>query len=261
VTRDLCACLLAIGMVICTSTGAAAAGFAILQQGTAAMAQGNAFVAQADDPSAIFYNPAGLTQLKRPEIYFNNVFSATNRTYMTPAGEYTTAKHDIFAIPAFYATYPVHERVVLGLGCFSPFGLGTTWPPEWAGRYITTMSKLKTYNVNPVVAVKLLDNLSFAAGLDMLWSRVQIQRKTFQRMGPFLLTDLKTDYDAAGMGWGYNLGLLYEPIEGVKCGVNYRSAISVSHSGDLQVANLSPVDGEASVVFPPSVTWGVRTAA
>ncbi|TSA13084.1 MAG: aromatic hydrocarbon degradation protein, partial [Deltaproteobacteria bacterium] len=29
-----------------------AAGFAILQQGTAPMAQGNAFVAQADDPSA-----------------------------------------------------------------------------------------------------------------------------------------------------------------------------------------------------------------
>ena len=85
-SRDISVCLLVISMVICTVTGAAAAGFAILQQGTAAMAEGNAFVAQADDPSAIFYNPAGLTQLQRPEIYFNNVFSATNRTYMTPAG-------------------------------------------------------------------------------------------------------------------------------------------------------------------------------
>jgi long-chain fatty acid transport protein len=257
VSRDICACLLAIGIVICTCTGAAAAGFAILQQGTAAMAEGNAFVAQADDPSAIFYNPAGLTQLQRPEIYFNNVFSSTNRYYMTPAGEYTTAKHDIFMIPAFYASYPVHERVVLGLGCFTPFGLGTTWPPEWAGRYLTTMSKLQTYNVNPVVAVKLLDNLSVAVGLDVMWSRVRIERKTSQRLGRILLTDLKSDYDGAGMGWGYNLGLLYEPVEGVKLGVSYRSEIKVSHSGKLNVANVSVVGGEAGIVYPPSVTWGL----
>jgi long-chain fatty acid transport protein len=249
--------LLMIGIALCTVSGAAAAGFAVLQQGTAAMAQGNAFVAEADDPSAIFYNPAGLTQLKRPEIYFNGVLSLTNRTFTSPGGAYTTAKHEIFHIPAFYATYPVHERVVLGLGYFSPFGLGTTWPPEWAGRYLTTMSKLQTYNVNPVVAVKLLDNLSVAVGLDVLWSRVKIERKSLQTAGRLLLTELKSDYDGAGQGWGYNLGLLYEPVEDVKLGVSYRSEISVSHSGNLKIGNLSSVGGEAGLVLPPSVTWGV----
>jgi long-chain fatty acid transport protein len=259
VSRDLSVCLLIVGILVCTATGAGAAGFAILQQGTAAMGQGNAFVAQADDPSAIFYNPAGLTQLKRPEIYFNSVFSSTTRTYTSPAGAYTTAKHEIFNIPSFYAALPVHERVVLGLGYFSPFGLGTTWPPEWAGRYLTTMSRLQTYNVNPVVALKLQDNLSVAVGLDILWSRVQIQRKTFMQAPPpiFILGDLKSDYDGSGQGWGYNFGLLYEPLEGVKCGVSYRSEIKVAHSGDLKVANLNSVGGEAAVVYPPSVTYGV----
>lgn len=257
VSRAMYVCVLAMCLVLCIPAGAMTAGFAILQQGTAAMAQGNAFVAQADDPSAIFYNPAGLMQLKRPEIYFNSVFSSTNRTYTSPAGQYTTAKHDIFNIPAFYGTLPVHERVVLGLGCFSPFGLGTTWPPEWAGRYLTTMSKLQTYNVNPVIAVKLLDNLSVAAGLDVLWSRVQIQRKTFQTLGRLLLTELKTDYDGTGTGFGYNLGLLYEPIEGVKFGASYRSEIKVSHSGDLKVGTATSVGGKADLVLPPSVTWGM----
>ena len=256
-SRVMCIGLLITGIVIFNVSGAAAAGFAILQQGTASMAQGNAFVAEADDPSAIFYNPAGLTQLKRPEIYFNSVLSSTTRTFTSPAGEYTTAKHEIFAIPAFYATYPVHERVVLGLGYFSPFGLGTIWPPEWAGRNLTTMSRLQTYNVNPVVAVKILDNLSFAAGLDILWSRVKIERKTFQVAGRRLLTDLKTDYTGAGQGWGYNLGLLYEPVEDVKLGVSYRSEINVSHSGDLKVTNANSVGGEAGLAFPPSVTWGL----
>src|SRR3990167_5011602 len=36
--------------------------------GAAGLAQGNAFTARADDPSAIHFNPAGLTQLQRPQI-------------------------------------------------------------------------------------------------------------------------------------------------------------------------------------------------
>jgi long-chain fatty acid transport protein len=255
VSRDICVCLLVLSILVCTASGAVAAGFAILQQGTAAMAQGNAFVAQADDPSAVFYNPAGLMQLKRPEIYFNTVFSSTNRTYTSPAGQYTTAKHEIYMIPANYGVLPVHERVVLGFGFFSPFGLGTTWPPEWAGRYLTTMSKLQTFNLNPVVAVKLLDNLFFAAGLDVLYSKVQIQRRTLRFVPP--LTEIKNDFEGDGFGFGYNIGLLYEPVEGVKLGASYRSEIKVTHSGDLKVSSVDPVGGEADVVFPPSVTWGI----
>ena len=36
--------------------------------GALGLAQGNAFVARADDASAIAFNPAGLTQLKRPQV-------------------------------------------------------------------------------------------------------------------------------------------------------------------------------------------------
>ena len=43
-------------------------GFRILDQGAAAAAQGAAFAAQADDPSAIHYNPAGMTQLPRSSV-------------------------------------------------------------------------------------------------------------------------------------------------------------------------------------------------
>ncbi len=119
------------------------------------------------------------------------------------------------------------------------------------------MSKLQTYNINPVVAVKVLDNLSVAAGFDVLWSKVQIQRKTFQLTQRAIFTELKSDFEGDGTGFGYNLGLLYEPVEGVKFGAHYRSEIKVTHSGDLKVSWIDPVGGEADVVFPPSVTWGI----
>ena len=74
-----------------------------------------------------------------------------------------------------YVAIPVHNRVALGFGFFSPFGMGTVWPPTWAGRYLTTYSSMKTYSLNPVISVKVLDNLSLAAGFDVMWSKVRPQ--------------------------------------------------------------------------------------
>src|SRR5262245_13304238 len=52
--------------------------FRLLDHGAAATAQGAAFAAQADDPSAIHYNPAGMTQLERFQIYTGvNLVSGT----------------------------------------------------------------------------------------------------------------------------------------------------------------------------------------
>src|SRR5687767_13117234 len=50
--------------LVCLSPAIVSAGaFRIFDQSASATAQGGAFAAQADDPSAIYFNPAGLTQL------------------------------------------------------------------------------------------------------------------------------------------------------------------------------------------------------
>ena len=43
-------------------------GFGIYNQGAKASAMSTAFVAQADDPSAIYYNPAGIVQLEGTQV-------------------------------------------------------------------------------------------------------------------------------------------------------------------------------------------------
>ena len=115
-------------LVVFTS-GAGGAGFALMNQGTAAMGQGNAFVAEASDASAIFYNPAGLTQLKRPQFYLGAFLIHPDREY---EGNGTSAQtnHRLYRAASVYFTLPVHSRVTLGLGVFAPFGLGTAWPPQ-----------------------------------------------------------------------------------------------------------------------------------
>jgi long-chain fatty acid transport protein len=240
-----------------------AAGFALIQQGTAAMAQGNAFVAEANDPSAIFYNPAGLNQLNRPEIYFGTVYNYPDREFHGPGGEFSRTNRRIYRAPAVYLVYPFSERVAGGIGFFVPFGLGTVWHPEWAGRYLTTFSRMKTYNLNPVISVKILENLSVAMGPNFFWSSVKLKRKLPIFINGLQLPDGEAALEGDGKGIGFNIGALYEPLAGVKLGVSYRSAISVNHKGELDTtlpAPLSPqpkIAGTAKLVFPPSVTWGV----
>jgi long-chain fatty acid transport protein len=236
------------------------AGFALIQQGTAAMAQGNAFVAEADDASAIFYNPAGLNQLKKPQVYQGFFLNYPDRDY-SGGGQDSETNHRWYKSMTAFCALPVHERVALGIGFFSPFGLGSAWPPTWAGRYITTFSSLKTYSLNPVVSVKTLENLSVAAGFDIMWSDVELKRKS-QVLGG-MLPDAEINLSGKGQGLGYNLGLLYEPLSGVKLGVSYRSPISVKHNGDLATRLPSPLPatpvvlGSATIVFPASLTMGL----
>ena len=64
-----------------------ALGFRNPDQGARATGQGEAFVAQADDASAIYYNPAGLTQQKGTELTsgsYLDIFEHSSKTNIRP---------------------------------------------------------------------------------------------------------------------------------------------------------------------------------
>ncbi|MFH1129771.1 MAG: hypothetical protein V1754_00430 [Pseudomonadota bacterium] len=61
----------AIGIVIGTPCLAMAGGFDYSDHGALALSRGSAFVARADDPTALYYNPAGIARLKGTHILFN----------------------------------------------------------------------------------------------------------------------------------------------------------------------------------------------
>jgi long-chain fatty acid transport protein len=254
-------------LLLCSfNTPAWGAGFTLYQQGTAAMAQGNAFVAEANDPSAIFYNPAGINQLQRPEIYLATFVNYPDREFRGPGGEFSQTKPLFYPAGAVYITYPFNEHVAGGLGLFVPFGLGSDWPSDWDGRYITTFSRLRTYNLNPVISIKFNDRFSLAGGFNVLWSSVELRKHVPLAVGPFQLPDGKTCLKGSGTGFGFNCGALLKVMEGVKLGVSYRSHVEVNFHGDLdlRLPSLVPgprsVSGSAKLVFPPFVTMGISVS-
>ena len=67
-------------------------GSRISNQDAEAVARGNAFVATADNPSAIYYNPAGIRQLEGVNLRTGSYLVTVESTYHSPAGTESSTK-------------------------------------------------------------------------------------------------------------------------------------------------------------------------
>ena len=69
--------LLTIFLVAPNAFAVGSGGIRVELNDSEVLAKGNAFVGQADNPSTVYFNPAGLTQLKGKN-HFSGGFSHTN---------------------------------------------------------------------------------------------------------------------------------------------------------------------------------------
>src|SRR5205809_4228623 len=82
--------LLVVVAALSTSGAAFGSGFSIFEQGAKATAMGGAFAATADDPSAIFYNVAGIAQQRHMTVL-------AGATFINFANEFKGDPNDPFA--------------------------------------------------------------------------------------------------------------------------------------------------------------------
>lgn len=239
---------LALEFVGTTST-AVASGFAILEQSVRGLGSAFSNSAAADDASTIFFNPAGLTRLSTnsaiaagyyisPTALFQDRGSVVVTGAPLTGGDGGDGGVDIF-VPNFYAVWNASDRVKLGLGVNSPFGLKTRYDRDWVGRYYAINSELVTININPTVAAKLTENLSLGAGINLQYAEAKLSNAIdFGLIGASRLrtspqaTDGSVELEGDDWSWGYNLGLLYEPNRKTRLGLAYRSAITHDLAGE-----------------------------
>lgn len=242
------------------------AGFLIYEHGAAAMAMGGAFVAVANNPTAIFHNPAGIAWLDGTQISFGATFIIPKASVSLPnwpvaAYQSIDAVSQVFYPPTFYITQKLSDKIVAGFGFFTPYGLGTEWPDpdNFPLRFIATEDDLKTFFFNPTLAFKLSDNLSIAAGVSYIYSTVKFKLLehadlNLEDFNPLLVggtatMDIPISLDATGSGWGLNAGVLYKG-ESFSLGVNWRSGFDIKYDGDL---DLGTTDAQVTVNPPYDV--------
>ena len=241
-----------------------AGGFQLNEHGARAMAMGGAFTAISNDPSAIYFNGAGLTQLSGIHFMLGTTLIAPTFSFrgVSPnITEYDAAKQTFFPTH-FFATYSYNKDLAFGLGFFSPFGLASKWDPNWIGRYLAVETKLQTFYITPEVAYNLTDNLSVSAGLVYSFANVTISQKT--SLSPFEGDAFTTLDGKDNSAWGFNLGALYKPIENLSFGVSFHSQVkynftgTASTTGPSQLASEFPNGGaSADLTTPINLAVGV----
>src|SRR5690606_22750504 len=129
-----------------------------------------AFAAQADDPSAIYYNAAGITQLEGTQVLGGFTFIYAPGSEFEPSAQFSFAPDTtnpvaarsadaagkIFTLPTLFATTKVGDRTAIGFGLYVPFGLQVDWPDDWDGRNITTFDSIRATYLDFVVAHDVL---------------------------------------------------------------------------------------------------------
>ncbi len=223
---------------------ALATGFRLPDQDAFATARGEAFVATADNSSAIYYNPAGIAQLQgnnfRGGIYA--IYLDPNYRPPAPADHTFHTDYHFHAIPQLFYTYGLDTLpLTFGLGLYSPYGLSQRWPQDAGFRTVGYDGSITYIRINPAVAWKIFPSLSIGAGVSANYASASLNQ------GLVWPTQNNDKFGFSGDGWdvGYNLGALWSPHEKVSLGVTFRSSTEINLEGHTEYYN--------NAAFPPGV--------
>lgn len=219
-------CLLFLG-----SSLAMSGGFQLNEQGARATGMGGAFVARASDPSAIYYNPAGLSSQQglNTLVGINLVVPSVTYTGVDSMSAVETSSESRILTPVnIFGSYQLNDDIVIGLGIYNPFVSGIKWPLEWgqlkSGQWLG-INKAKrfdffTWFITPTIAYKINDELSVGLGLSYVSATMKLETETMI-------------IDASGKGFNANIGVIYKPMNGLSVGASYRIKTEIDFSGDV----------------------------
>ncbi len=230
-------------------------GLRIPNQDAEAIGRGNAFAATADNPSALYYNPAGITQLEGQNVQVGVLnYFGINSDYHSPSGSQVNTDYELVPIPQIYYAFSLNDTPLsFGLGVYAPFGLGLTWPEDSGFRTLAIEAHVDYITANPVVAWKILPTLSVAAGPTFNYSKLKLNRGLFS---PIPNTDYFS-FDGDDFTIGFNAGLLWQPHPQWSVGFNYRSATTVNYQGTSEYTGLPSANTSAQFDFPQIISGGI----
>ncbi len=286
-------CLRALGggllvLAVATAGRLNAAGFALYEQGPKGNALAGAFVAQADDPSAMFYNPAGNA--------FNESFTLQGGAFLVVrpsahmdgqnpypgVGYSTNMVKEPYWFGHGYAVFPLKPGSInLAAGFWSPYGLGVPWqnPDAFAGRFLAQRTDIRQIAGSVQISAKLADWIAIGAGPEIRLSDVKLSRNV-GLYNPYTarfvdVAHLSLMSEGTPTKWTWNAGLLIKPCDRFRLGVAYHGHVDFNYAGtanfyqiptgyrdlDALVASRIPIgkgpQGSTTIQYPGTLFFGV----
>lgn len=261
--RSLRILFMSFVLVFFSSSALFGAGFALYDFSARGNALGGAMVGRADDPSAVALNPAGITQIPGSAFMTTVGFLMPRGTVDATGTAMTADQSDrTFILPSMYYTKQMNDKVWLGIGVMTRFGLGTEFPADWFGRYNSYRVMIESVSVNPNIAWKVNDALSLSLGVEALWFEADLRRKidSTQGVAPDPATDIDLRLKGDDIGYGWNVGLHYKMDETTRFGLHYRSRVKLSLSGIATATSplaSDSTEGLVDLTLPDMLMFGV----
>jgi long-chain fatty acid transport protein len=236
----------------------------VFEQTARGIGLGNAITAGVEDPSAVFINPAALSEIVGNQLtggaqYFNMIGSVQNN------GRRSKNIHDDAFIPSMFANFAIPETdLTLGLGTYVPFGLATSYEDSAFTRFAAIRSELRTLYVTPAVAWQPLPYLSLGGGVSFVHSSAVLSRAIY--LGAVNIGEGRLRFTDTDDAFAFNVGMLLKPHEKVKFGISFRSQVNL----DYDTANVkfsdavitgggtTQVHGKSSLPLPAVIASGVQ---
>jgi len=236
-----------------------AGGYELAGVGAKALAMAGAFRGIADDWSAMYWNPAGLVGQENSvyadlKILYPMVWVTPNVTSGYPGYEgyrngveHSTAEK---AYPAgsFGLTYRKNDDMTLGFSVFAPAALGAEWKGLFTGPpygYHNTepytelgwFSDLKVIDIHPTIGYRVNDQLSVGLGISIQYGIIELRSPNTVPSGapyPFEHFYVDATLEGSGMGYGFNVGMMYKMTDAMNIGLSYRGPTTIAIEGEVK---------------------------
>ncbi len=258
-----------------------AEGFRVLDHGAAATGQGAAFSAQADKPSAVHYNPAGMTQLEGIQFSTGTLLLGSSLRFKSAlgpkvegdlGGTISNPPPSTFFLTAHLPALGLTNlpNWTIGFGLTSPFALQVEWPDNSLISPISTMAALPLLDIKPTVGYKLNDYIALGGGLDIYTfadflgeGQAEVQQKAAPG-NPFgIPAGTNLEGNGSDTALGFNASLLWTPWRNaqglplVNLGFVYRHGADLNLDGQFLAGGTLVSDAQTTIELPDVYTWAI----
>ncbi len=218
-------------MLVLLASVAHAGGYYFSDIGVRAFSRGGAFVAGADDLTALYYNPAALTRLDRGTVTLNvaGVDQAISFDRLDYPGEAAdgsdlitdpvTNEAPAYAIPHLGVSHTFGlPNTTFAFGFYPPYAPDVSYPDDGPQRYSLVDTLVIQTVTGPSVAHRVLPWLS--VGVGVTWNVLIVEQDlniTLSTNDDRELSDFDVGFHMEGTdmkGFGWNAGVLIEPPDG-----------------------------------------------
>jgi len=208
-----------------------------------------AFVGEADRPSAVYYNPAGIVQMDTAEVSAGLTLLQPQIEFKSLApnnGNTSEMKRDNYLFPDVFVTTPVFkDKFYLGLGEHSNFGSGNDWHADSFSRYDTVKDSIENKDYMLVAAYKINDQWSLGVGATSDDSKLEKDSALYQGAG----ADGDALFKANDVAWGFDLATMFKLNAQNQFGLSYKSPIHHTYEGTLYMNGLNHGGSDYQSIF------------